>query len=76
MKTEYKFKDRYCMCITAIQDVRHCKGSSVGEWLGHSFAVLGVDGLSLLTASRRCDGLNSPYAKTPVTLRPGLNNNE
>ena len=36
--------------------------SSVGEWLRHSLAVLGIDGLSLLTASQRCDGLNSPYA--------------
>ena len=38
------------------------KGSSVCEWLGHSLAVLRVDGSSLLTASQRCDGLNSPYA--------------
>ncbi len=35
--------------------------SSVGEWLGHSLAVRGVDGSSLLTASQRCDGLNSLY---------------
>ncbi len=27
------------------------KGSLVGEWLGRSLAVLGVDGSSLLTAS-------------------------
>ncbi len=38
------------------------KGSSVGEWLGHSLAVLGLDGSSLLTASQRYDGLNSSYA--------------
>ncbi len=31
----------------------------VSEWLGHSFAVLGVDGSSLLTASQRCNGLIS-----------------
>ena len=37
-------------------------GSSVGEWLRYSLAVLGVDGLSLLTVSQICDGLNSPYA--------------
>ncbi len=36
--------------------------SSVGEWLGHLLAFLGVDGSSLLTASQRCDGFNSPYA--------------
>ncbi len=37
--------------------------SSVGEWLGHSIAVMVLDGSSLLTASQRCDGLNSPYAQ-------------
>ena len=37
-------------------------GSLVGEWLGRSLAVLRVDGSSLLTASQRCDSLNSPYA--------------
>ncbi len=37
-------------------------GSSVGEWLRYSLAVLGVYGSSLLTASQICDGLNSPYA--------------
>ncbi len=36
--------------------------SSVGEWLGYSLLVLGVDGSSLLTASQRCDDLNSSYA--------------
>ncbi len=36
--------------------------SSVGEWLGRSLVTLGVDGSSLLTASLRCDDLNSPYA--------------
>ena len=30
-------------------------GSSVGEWLGRSLAVLGVSGSSLLTASLRYD---------------------
>ena len=35
--------------------------SAVIEWLKQSLAVLGVDGSSLLTASQRCDGLNSPY---------------
>ena len=38
------------------------QGSSVDDWLGRSLAVLEVDGLSLLTASQSCDGLNSPYA--------------
>ena len=33
-----------------------------GEWLGYSLEALGVDGSSLLTASQRCDGLNSSYA--------------
>ncbi len=37
-------------------------GSSLGEWLGHALAVVGVEGSSLLTASQRCDGLNSPNA--------------
>ena len=41
---------------------QHRMRNSVGEWLGCSCAVLGVDGSSLLTASQRCDGLNSPYA--------------
>ncbi len=36
--------------------------SSVGEWLGHSLAVLGVDDSSLLKASQEYDCLNSPYA--------------
>ena len=31
----------------------YIQGSSVGEWLGHSLAVLGVDGSSLLTASKK-----------------------
>ena len=35
-------------------------GSSVGEWLGRLLAVLGVDGSSILSASQRCDGWNSP----------------
>ena len=35
---------------------------SVGEWLGFSLALLGVDGSSLLIASQRYNGLNSPYA--------------
>ncbi len=35
----------------------------VCEWFRRSFAVLaGVDGSSQLTASQRCDSLNSPYA--------------
>ena len=42
-------------------DITHL-GSSVGEWLGRSLAVLGVDGSSLLTESQRCDDLNFPYA--------------
>ncbi len=45
------------------RDIYHGrKWGSVGEWLGQSLAVLGVDGSSLTTASQRCDGLNSPYA--------------
>ena len=38
------------------------RGSSVGECLERLIAVLGVDDSSLLTASQRCDELNSPYA--------------
>ena len=41
--------------------IPYCYVRSVSEWLGHSLAVLGVDGSSLLAASQRCDGLNSPY---------------
>ena len=48
--------------LSEIVDILYISGSSVGEWLGHSLAVLGVDGSSLLTALQRCDGLNSPYA--------------
>ncbi len=36
--------------------------SSVGEWLGRMYAVLGVDGSSILTATQRCEGLSSPFA--------------
>ncbi len=36
----------------------------MGEWLGCSLAVLGEDGLSLLTSLQRCDGLNSPLFLT------------
>ncbi len=56
----------------------------MGEWLGRSLAVLGVDGLSLLTASQRNDDLSFRIhllprvylSRTPTILRPGLGINE
>ena len=39
------------------------EGRSVGEWLGRSLAVLGVDGSSHLTASQKLDVLNFPSPK-------------
>ncbi len=32
--------------------------NSLGEWLGCSLTVVGVDGSSLVTAPQRCDGFN------------------
>ena len=43
----------------------------MGEWLGHSLAVLGVDGSSLLTASQKYDGLNSTYASLLGSIHIG-----
>ena len=72
-------------------DIHLVYWSSVGEWLGYSLAVLGVDGSNLLTASQICDGLK---IKLPLcltvrfhslgwikvgtfsTLRPGFGNSE
>ena len=60
----------------------------MGEWLGRSLAVLGIDGSSLVTASQRFYGLNFPTSNckvpfirvdksgTHATLRPGLGNND
>ncbi len=48
-------KQTYCIVLNEFKSTIE---SSVGEWLGLSLVVLGVDGSSLLTELQRCDDLN------------------
>ncbi len=49
-------------CLNPMKILKFDKDKGVGEWLKRSHAVLGVDGSSLLTATHRCDVMNSLYA--------------